>query len=89
MEATGKSILMAKACHKMNIDTWCGGMLESSLGKISNIHFSSLKEVTIPGDHISQKPYYTNDVTVPPLFENGLFVLNNKPGWGVDLAFVD
>lgn len=84
-----ESILMAKACHKMNIDTWCGGMLESSLGKISNIHFSSLKEVTIPGDHISQKPYYTNDVTVPPLFENGLFVLNNKPGWGVDLAFVD
>ncbi len=77
------AILFAKACGLVGIKCWCGGMLESALGKISNLHFNSLMEVNLPGDHVAQGRYYVEDVVKAPALNGGKIIIPSEPGWGL------
>ena len=37
-------------CHSRNVPVWCGGMLESGVGRAHNIALASLPGFTLPGD---------------------------------------
>ena len=78
-----EAIKMARLCSAKGVSVWCGGMYESVLGKTANVHFSSLSEVKLPGDHVSQTPYFTEDIAAPPEYDNGKIVVPKDPGWGV------
>lgn len=54
-------------CHARNIPTWCGGMLEAGIGRAHNIHMSTLRGFTLPGDVSASKRYWTEDIIVPPV----------------------
>jgi o-succinylbenzoate synthase len=65
---------------------WCGGMLESGIGRAHNIHLSTLENFTKPGDTSSSSRYWKQDIINEPLeVENGMMALPSGPGIGVSL----
>lgn len=66
---------------------WCGGMLESGVGRAANLHLSSLPNFTLPGDTSSGSRYWDRDLIVEPLeAENGVQAIpQHGPGIGVNL----
>jgi len=52
-------------CQAANIPVWCGGMLESGIGRAHNIALASLPNFVLPGDVSASRRYWTQDVIVP------------------------
>ena len=61
----------AKAIHDVSeafgAPVWCGGMLESGIGRAHNIHLATLPNFTKPGDTSSASRYFHRDIIVEPL----------------------
>ncbi len=75
-------------CASHNVPVWCGGMLETGIGRAGNVALASLPNFKLPGDISASKRYYTEDV-VEPAFEvalDGTMTVPTKPGIGVDVA---
>lgn len=71
---------------------WCGGMLESGIGRAHNIHLATLPNYTRPGDTSSSSRYWQQDIVNEPLeTNNGWMAVPDGPGIGVTLnrAFLD
>jgi O-succinylbenzoate synthase len=52
-------------CHAKGVPVWCGGMLESGIGRAHNIALASLPGFSLPGDISASSRYFTRDVIVP------------------------
>jgi len=52
-------------CRDHGIPVWCGGMLESGIGRAHNIAMSSLEGFTLPGDVTASRRYWSEDVIDP------------------------
>ncbi len=78
-----EAIRIAVLAAENGVRTWCGGMHESALGKTANVHFSSRLEVNLPGDHVSQGPYFVQDVGEHPKYSEGLIDVPEGEGWGM------
>jgi len=65
---------------------WCGGMLESGVGRAHNLHLSSLEGFVLPGDTSSASRYWDEDI-VEPLLDavDGVQRVPQGPGSGVEL----
>jgi o-succinylbenzoate synthase len=50
-------------CQKIGMPVWCGGMLETGIGRASNLAIASLPGFTLPGDISASDRYYARDVT--------------------------
>jgi o-succinylbenzoate synthase len=50
-------------CHGRGIPVWCGGMLETNVGRASNLALASLPGFTLPGDISASSRYYARDIT--------------------------
>ncbi len=70
-------------CHARGVPVWCGGMLESGLGRAANVALASLPNFTLPGDTSASDRYYAKDVTEPFALENGQLAVPTGPGLGV------
>jgi O-succinylbenzoate synthase len=75
---------IAEICRAVGVPTWCGGMLESALGKTANVQFCAAF-TDLPGDHVSQGPYFVQDVATPPNYHDGVIDVPQTPGWGVQM----
>ncbi len=65
---------------------WCGGMLESGIGRAHNIHLSTLENFTKPGDTSSSSRYWKQDIINEPLeVEDGMMPVPSGAGIGVTL----
>lgn len=74
-------------CASKNIPVWCGGMLESGIGRAGNVALASLPNFTLPGDISASKRYYKQDI-VEPEFEvnkDGTMDVPTQPGIGVEV----
>jgi len=69
------------------VPVWCGGMLESGVGRAHNIALSTLANFVLPGDVSSSKRYWHRDIITPPVevSPRGSIVVSDKPGLGFDL----
>ena len=81
-------------CHRNGIPVWCGGMLESGVGRAHNVALASLPNFTLPGDLSPSARYWARDVVSPEwtMDADGMVhVPLDKPGIGVtvDMNFVD
>jgi o-succinylbenzoate synthase len=65
------------------VPVWCGGMLETGLGRAANLAFASLPGCTLPGDVSASDRYYARDVTEPFRLVDGLMTVPAGPGLGV------
>lgn len=75
------------------IPLWCGGMLESGIGRAHNLHIATLSSFVLPNDISENSRYYEEDITYP-LFEitkRGTLPLPDGEGIGVnvDLSFLE
>jgi O-succinylbenzoate synthase len=52
-------------CRARNVPVWCGGMLESGIGRAQNIAMSTLPGFTLPGDVSASKRYWAEDIIEP------------------------
>jgi o-succinylbenzoate synthase len=50
-------------CHAQGVPVWCGGMLETGVGRASNLALASLPGFTLPGDISASERYYHQDIT--------------------------
>jgi O-succinylbenzoate synthase len=74
-------------CAAFDVPVWCGGMLESGIGRAQNIHLATLPNFTKPGDTSSSSRYFAQDIVNEPLeAEAGLMAVpRHGPGLGVTL----
>src|SRR6202050_2178619 len=71
-------------CQQKSIPVWCGGMLESGIGRAHNIAMSTLPNFTLPGDVSASRRYWTEDIIEPEVevTPQGTIVVPNAPGIG-------
>ena len=50
-------------CHKRGVPVWCGGMLETGVGRAANLALASLPGFSLPGDISATDRYYLEDIT--------------------------
>jgi O-succinylbenzoate synthase len=74
-------------CFAKGIPVWCGGMLESGIGRAHNIALASLPGFTLPGDISASSRYFARDVIVPPVTvsANGTVDVPQDAGLGFDV----
>jgi O-succinylbenzoate synthase len=78
-----EAIKLQRLCQNASIPVWCGGMLESGVGRAHNIAISSLPSFTLPGDTAASANYWEEDIIEPEVFvHNGLIQIPDKPGIG-------
>jgi o-succinylbenzoate synthase len=73
-------------CQAHRVPVWCGGMLESGIGRAHNIAMSTLPNFTLPGDVTASKRYWTEDVIEPEVevTPEGAIHVPNGPGIGFE-----
>jgi O-succinylbenzoate synthase len=80
-------------CYDRGVPAWCGGMLESGIGRAHNLALASLPGFTLPGDISASSRYFARDVIIPEVTvaADGTAEVPRGPGLGfeVDLAFIE
>ncbi len=61
------AIAIHDLCEARDIPVWCGGMLESGVGRLHNIAMASLPNFQMPGDLSASKRYWRQDIIEPPV----------------------
>jgi O-succinylbenzoate synthase len=74
-------------CQARGVPVWCGGMLETNIGRASNVALASLPGFTLPGDISATARYYAEDIADPPFVLNADSTLTvpTGPGLGVQV----
>ena len=70
-------------CEKHGIPVWCGGMLESGIGRAHNIALSTLPNFTLPGDVAASKRYWEEDIIVPEVTVSAQGTIRVPAGPGI------
>jgi O-succinylbenzoate synthase len=78
---------IAQLCHSNPAwHSWCGGMLESGIGRIINVILQAMPGFTLPGDTSGSNRYFKEDIIDPPVIVNDGFITPpTSKGLGVDL----
>jgi O-succinylbenzoate synthase len=73
-------------CQENGIPVWCGGMLESGIGRAHNIALSTLPNFTLPGDVSASRRYWVEDLVEPEVVVSpqGTIRVPNGPGIGFE-----
>jgi o-succinylbenzoate synthase len=71
-------------CAAHGVPVWCGGMLESGLGRAANVALAALPGFTLPGDTSASGRYYHTDITEPFVLDDGHLRVPAAPGIGVE-----
>jgi o-succinylbenzoate synthase len=72
-------------CAAHGVPVWCGGMLETGIGRAANLALAALPDFTLPGDISASGRYYDQDVTVPFVLKDGHIDVPGGPGIGVGI----
>ena len=87
-----QALLIHDLCFSRGIPVWCGGMLESGIGRAHNISLASLSGFSLPGDISSSARYFSRDVTDPEVYVlgDGTVEVPVRPGLGfnVDIDYI-
>jgi o-succinylbenzoate synthase len=69
----------------LHTPVWCGGMLETGVGRAANLALASLPGFTLPGDISASSRYYAEDITDPFSLVDGEIAVPRGPGLGVEV----
>lgn len=73
-------------CAANGVPVWCGGMLETGLGRAANLALAALPNFTLPGDISGSDRYWERDLLTAPLLAAGGFMqVPDGPGLGVEV----
>lgn len=72
-------------CQQQGIGVWCGGMLESGIGRAHNIAITTLPNFVLPGDTAASSRYWKEDIIEPEVSVNsGIITVPGNPGIGYE-----
>ncbi len=71
-------------CRANGIPVWCGGMVETGLGRAANAALAALPGFTLPGDISASDRFYEQDITPPFELEDGMIRVPTGAGLGVE-----
>ena len=82
-----QAVAIHNMCLKQGVPVWCGGMLETGLGRASNLALASLPGFVLPGDISASNRYYAEDITVERFLLNPDSTIDvpTGPGLGVEV----
>lgn len=75
-------------CRRRDVPVWCGGMLESGVGRAHNVALASLPGFTLPGDLSPSQRYWERDIVTPEwtMGADGMVTVPfDRPGMGVEV----
>jgi O-succinylbenzoate synthase len=83
------SLAVHDLCRSRGIPVWCGGMLESGIGRLANVHLQTLPGFTLPGDTSASARYFAEDLVDPPVVVSpeGTIAVPERPGIGHDIMW--
>ncbi len=80
--------LEARRIHDLaaahGVPVWCGGMLETGIGRAANVALAALPGFTLPGDVSESSRFYHTDITAPFVMRDGHLSVPTGPGLGVE-----
>jgi o-succinylbenzoate synthase len=81
------AIAIHDVAERFGIPVWCGGMLESGVGRAHNIALSTLPDFKLPGDVSASKRYWKEDIIEPEVevSPKGTIAVSDNPGRGYNL----
>ncbi|HEX7122319.1 MAG TPA: o-succinylbenzoate synthase [Gemmatimonadaceae bacterium] len=82
------SLAIHDYCESRGIPVWCGGMLESGIGRAYNVALASLRNFTLPGDISPSARYWESDIVRPEwtmTADGRIAVPLDRPGLGVEV----
>ena len=79
-----EAIAIHNVCERNSIPVWCGGMLETGIGRAHNIALSTLPNFRLPGDVSASKRYWAEDIVDPEIevSPRGTIAVTDSPGSG-------
>ena len=82
-----QSIAIHDLCEAHDVSVWCGGMLESGIGRAYNVALASLSNFTLPGDLSPSARYWSQDIVSPEwTMDRGMVTVPlEQPGIGVEV----
>ncbi|HEX8351316.1 MAG TPA: o-succinylbenzoate synthase [Pyrinomonadaceae bacterium] len=83
----GEAARVESVCREAGVPVWCGGMLESGIGRAHNIAMATLRGFTLPGDVSASSRYWAEDVIEPAVTvtPRGTIVAPDAPGLGFQI----
>jgi len=84
-----EAIAVHNAAQERGIPVWCGGMLESGIGRSHNIALSTLENFTLPGDVSASARYWKEDIIEPEVTVSarGEIAIPDTPGRGYEVRY--
>ncbi len=82
------ALIIHNMAQAAGIPLWCGGMLETGIGRAANVHLASLPNFQLPGDISATERYYYEDIAEPPFVLNtadSTMTVPTGPGVGVEV----
>jgi O-succinylbenzoate synthase len=83
------SLAIHDLCRARAVPVWCGGMLESGIGRLANVHLQTLPGFTLPGDTAASARYFEEDLVDPPVTvsREGTIAVPTRPGIGHEIVW--
>lgn len=83
-----EAIAVHDIAQKQGVAVWCGGMLETGIGRAHNIALSSLPNFSLPGDVSASRRYWSEDIIEPEVTVSsaGEIIVPTTPGRGFDIV---
>jgi o-succinylbenzoate synthase len=83
------AIAIQDLCRRKGVPVWCGGMLESGIGRLANVHLQTLPGFTLPGDTSASARYFEEDLVDPPVVVSarGTIAVPEAPGIGHEIVW--
>jgi O-succinylbenzoate synthase len=83
------SLAVHDICRAASVPVWCGGMLESGIGRLANVHLQTLPGFTLPGDTSASARYFEEDLVEPPVVvsPSGTIDVPEGPGIGREIVW--
>lgn len=78
-----EAVRVHDVCRERDVPVWCGGMLETGIGRAANVALAALPGFTLPGDTSASDRYFAEDLTEPFVLSDGRLRVPSAPGSGV------
>ncbi|MDP8958027.1 MAG: o-succinylbenzoate synthase, partial [Actinomycetota bacterium] len=81
-----EAVAVHDVAREAAVPVWCGGMLESGIGRAHNVALATLAGFTLPGDLSASQRYWDRDLVDPPwMLHDGHLQAPEGPGIGVEV----
>ncbi|MCL4269865.1 MAG: o-succinylbenzoate synthase [Anaerolineales bacterium] len=81
-----QAVMVHDLCQQNQMPVWCGGMLETGIGRASNLALASMPNFTLPGDVSASDRYYKHDITHERFVLNADSTIDVPTGYGLGVT---